>query len=203
MISSLVRHPNMRSVAGLQSTNSSPSITKIASSAVSNSVSSSVPIRFNASCTIPGSMCLPGRDTITAPRRLPSIQAAVREAGYKRRLTKRRSSFDFFHPDASRTLPREGLRKLMSADALTLGFDHVGLTVADLESSRLFFVDCLGWKVVGERPAYPAVYLSDGRSVLTLWRVENPADHVAFDRRKNVGLHHLALKVADRAALDA
>ena len=86
---------------------------------------------------------------------------------------------------------------------MTLGFDHVGLTVADLESSRLFFVECLGWKVVGERPDYPAVYVSDGRSVLTLWRVENPADHVAFDRRKNVGLHHLALKVADRAALDA
>ncbi|HEY7372528.1 MAG TPA: VOC family protein [Polyangia bacterium] len=40
----------------------------------------------------------------------------------------------------------------MNADAMTLGFDHVGLTVADLESSRRFFVDCLGWKVVGERP---------------------------------------------------
>lgn len=92
---------------------------------------------------------------------------------------------------------------MTDVDALTLGFDHVGLTVADLESSRAFFVDCLGWKVVGERPAYPAVYVSDGRSLLTLWRVENPADHVAFDRRKNVGLHHLALKVADRAALDA
>ena len=92
---------------------------------------------------------------------------------------------------------------MTDVDALTLGFDHVGLTVADLEASRAFFVDCLGWKVVGERPAYPAVYVSDGRSVLTLWRVENPADHVAFDRRKNVGLHHLALKVADRAALDA
>jgi catechol 2,3-dioxygenase-like lactoylglutathione lyase family enzyme len=91
----------------------------------------------------------------------------------------------------------------MNGDALTLGFDHVGLTVADLESSRRFFVECLGWKVVGERPDYPAVYVSDGRSVLTLWRVENPGDHVAFDRRKNVGLHHLALKVADRAALDA
>ncbi|HXU06560.1 MAG TPA: VOC family protein [Polyangia bacterium] len=86
---------------------------------------------------------------------------------------------------------------------MTLGFDHVGLTVADLEASRRFFVECLGWKVVGERPAYPAVYVSDGRAVVTLWRVENAATFVAFDRRKNVGLHHLALKVADRAALDA
>jgi catechol 2,3-dioxygenase-like lactoylglutathione lyase family enzyme len=91
----------------------------------------------------------------------------------------------------------------MNTDAMTLGVDHVGLTVADLEASRRFFVECLGWKVVGERPAYPAVYVSDGRAVVTLWRVENPADHVPFDRRKNVGLHHLALKVADRAALDA
>ena len=86
---------------------------------------------------------------------------------------------------------------------MTLGFDHVGLTVADLEASRRFFVECLGWKVVGERPAYPAVYVSNDRAVVTLWRVENAATFVAFDRRKNVGLHHLALKVADRAALDA
>jgi catechol 2,3-dioxygenase-like lactoylglutathione lyase family enzyme len=86
---------------------------------------------------------------------------------------------------------------------LTLGIDHVGLTVRDLDASRAFFVECLGWKVVGERPNYPAFFVSDGSCVLTLWRVENPDDHVAFDRRKNVGLHHLALKVSDRAALDA
>ena len=33
--------------------------------------------------------------------------------------------------------------------------------------------------------------------------MEAPDQAVAFDRRTNVGLHHLALAVADRAGLDA
>jgi catechol 2,3-dioxygenase-like lactoylglutathione lyase family enzyme len=87
-------------------------------------------------------------------------------------------------------------------DSITRGLDHVGLTVLDLEASRAFFVECLGWKVVGGKPAYPAVYVSDGSGVITLWRVEDPTSYVGFDRRKNVGLHHLAIKVPSRAALD-
>jgi catechol 2,3-dioxygenase-like lactoylglutathione lyase family enzyme len=87
-------------------------------------------------------------------------------------------------------------------DSFTQGFDHVGLTVKDLDASRAFFVDCLGWKVVGGRPEYPAAYVSDGGAVLTLWRVENPAAFTEFNRRSNVGLHHLALKVPSREALD-
>lgn len=85
--------------------------------------------------------------------------------------------------------------------AATIGVDHVGLSVSDLERSRRFFVECLGWRVVGERPDYPAVFVSDGATRLTLWQVAKPGEHVAFDRRSNVGLHHLALKVADLAAL--
>src|SRR5262245_29694484 len=87
-------------------------------------------------------------------------------------------------------------------DNVTLGFDHVGLTVEDLDAARAFFVDCLGWKVVGGKPEYPSVYVSNGMAVLTLWRVENPATCVAFNRRTNVGLHHLALGVPNRQALD-
>ena len=61
-----------------------------------------------------------------------------------------------------------------------------------------------GWNVVGERPDYPAIFVSDGsRVVITLWQVGAPERAVAFDRRANVGLHHLALAVADRAGLDA
>ena len=85
----------------------------------------------------------------------------------------------------------------------TFGVDHVGLSVRDLETTRRFFCDCLGWRVVGERPEYPAAFISDGRATLTLWQVETPDRAVAFDRRANVGLHHLALAVADRARLDA
>jgi len=86
--------------------------------------------------------------------------------------------------------------------ALTTGFDHVGLTVADIELSRRFFVDCLGWKVIGEKLDYPAVFVSDGVAKLTLWQVDKAAGHVSFDRRKNIGLHHLALKTASEAALN-
>jgi len=87
-------------------------------------------------------------------------------------------------------------------DNVTLGFDHVGLTVKDLDAARAFFVDCLGWKVVGGKPEYPSVYVSNGDAVLTLWRVENPSACVDFDRRNNVGLHHVALRVPSREKLD-
>ena len=73
----------------------------------------------------------------------------------------------------------------------TCGVDHVGLSVRDLESTRRFFCDCLGWRVVGERPEYPAAFVSDSQQIVTLWRVEAPDQAVAFDRRTNVGLHHL------------
>jgi catechol 2,3-dioxygenase-like lactoylglutathione lyase family enzyme len=91
------------------------------------------------------------------------------------------------------------------ADELTIstcGFDHVGLSVRDLVSTRKFFCDCLGWRIVGERAAYPAVFVSDGHDVVTLWQVESPSEAVPFDRRANVGLHHLALAVVDQAGLD-
>ena len=39
----------------------------------------------------------------------------------------------------------------------TCGVDHVGLSVRDLASTRKFFCDCLGWRIVGERADYPAV----------------------------------------------
>ena len=85
----------------------------------------------------------------------------------------------------------------------TRGVDHVGLSVRDLDSTRRFFCDCLGWRVIGERPDYPAVFVSDGHQMVTLWRVEAPDRAVAFNRRANIGLHHLAFAVADRAGLDA
>lgn len=81
--------------------------------------------------------------------------------------------------------------------------DHVGLAVKDLEASTAFFVDGLGYTLRGKDPAYPAAFLSNGRSLITLWEVEDPDAAVGFDRRKNVGLHHLALSVTSFEALDA
>ncbi|UPJ71966.1 VOC family protein [Bradyrhizobium sp. 187] len=86
---------------------------------------------------------------------------------------------------------------------LTIGVDHVGLTVKDLALTRKFFCDCLGWRVVGENPSYPAAFVSDGNAIVTLWQVEDPGTCVPFERHRNVGLHHLALKVVDHKALDA
>ena len=91
----------------------------------------------------------------------------------------------------------------MTQTARTLGVHHVGLTVPDIQATRAFFVGVLGFHTVAERPAYPAVFVSDGAVMLTIWQAQDPAASVAFDRKKNVGLHHLALRVPDAAALEA
>jgi len=46
------------------------------------------------------------------------------------------------------------------------------------------------------------VFVSDGHDVVTLWQVESPSKAIPFDRRANVGLHHLALAVVDQIGLD-
>lgn len=85
----------------------------------------------------------------------------------------------------------------------TQGVDHVGLTVSDLAATRDFFVQALGWQLVGQNDKYPAAYVSDGYTKITLWRVSDTSDYVSFDRHRNIGLHHLALKLPSREALDA
>lgn len=86
--------------------------------------------------------------------------------------------------------------------AKTFGIDHLGLSVLDLQKTVDFFVDCLGWKEVGGKPDYPSKFISDGTSVLTLWQVQNK-NPSGFDRRENIGLHHLAFKIPTEEALNA
>jgi len=86
-------------------------------------------------------------------------------------------------------------------ESRTNGAHHVGLTVPNLPEARDFFVTALGFSQVGEVPDYPAVFVSDGTILITLWQAENPEDAVPFDRRTNIGLHHLALRVTDLASL--
>jgi lactoylglutathione lyase len=82
---------------------------------------------------------------------------------------------------------------------LTIGFSHVGLSVSDLDASMKFF-EALGFKKVGGVESYPSIFLSDGSSLLTIWQTDEGA--TTFDRRKNVGLHHLAIKVPSLEALN-
>ena len=89
----------------------------------------------------------------------------------------------------------------MSTTARTRGAHHIGLTVPDLARTRAFFLDTLGFEQVGERPDYPAVFVSDGAVMITLWQAAKPETAVAFDRRNVIGLHHLAFNVGDADAL--
>ena len=90
----------------------------------------------------------------------------------------------------------------MSDQALTQGAHHIGLTVPDLAETRAFFLDTLGFSQVGDVPDYPAVFLTDGTTMITLWQVEDPETAMSFDRKNIVGLHHVALKVRDAEALN-
>jgi len=87
------------------------------------------------------------------------------------------------------------------AGPLTQGVHHVGLTVPDLAAARDFFAEGLGLDVVGELPDYPAAFLHDGTTMITLWQAEDPRTAAPFDRRRALGLHHLALGVASDGAL--
>ena len=85
---------------------------------------------------------------------------------------------------------------------VTNGVHHIGLTVPDLEETKSFFVKTLGYNQLGEVPDYPAVFLSDGSIMITLWQATDPVNAVPFDRKNVIGLHHLALTV-DSDALDS
>jgi len=84
---------------------------------------------------------------------------------------------------------------------LTIGTHHIGLTVSNLEKSAEFFTSLLGWKEVKRKMDYPAIFVSDGQIMLTLWAVKDEPV-CEFDRRKNIGLHHIAFTVPDEASLE-
>ena len=85
---------------------------------------------------------------------------------------------------------------------VTRGAHHIGLTVPNLEDTNNFFKNTLGYEQLGEVPDYPAVFLTDGVTMITLWQAQNPKMAVAFDRKNVIGLHHFALGVENHAALD-
>ena len=86
--------------------------------------------------------------------------------------------------------------------AETKGINHLGLSVFDLDKSKAFFIEALGWKESGYDASYPRTAVSDGIVRLTLWQVDRSLNVAPFDRRKNVGLHHLALEVESERKLN-
>lgn len=85
----------------------------------------------------------------------------------------------------------------------TQGVHHVGLTVPSLAQTLSFFENTLGFKKLGEKPDYPAAFVSDGTTMITLWQAKpsENAEPTSFDRHQNIGLHHLALSVKSKVAL--
>ena len=90
----------------------------------------------------------------------------------------------------------------MTTNPVTQGAHHIGLTVPDLSETRSFFMESLGFDQVGEVADYPAAFLSDGTTMITLWQAEDPATATPFDRKNVIGLHHSALRVESGEVLD-
>ena len=85
---------------------------------------------------------------------------------------------------------------------ITKGPHHIGLTVSKLEESASFFISTLDWSEIRRDPNYPAIFVSDGTLMVTLWEAKSETPN-KFDKNKNIGLHHLALSVDSFEALDA
>ena len=82
---------------------------------------------------------------------------------------------------------------------LTKGCHHIGLTVSKLEESANFFTNILGWKEVRRDNAYPAIFVTDGIIMVTLWETQTLPS--PFNKNQNVGLHHVAFTVDNEQQL--
>ena len=86
-------------------------------------------------------------------------------------------------------------------DTITKGVHHIGLTVDKLEESAAFFTSLLGWNEVKRDNAYPAIFVSDGAVMVTLWQNKvTPA--TLFDKNQNIGLHHVAFMIGSETDLN-
>jgi catechol 2,3-dioxygenase-like lactoylglutathione lyase family enzyme len=89
----------------------------------------------------------------------------------------------------------------MSKTAFTSGCHHIGLSVDKLEDTAAFFTACLGWQEVRRDDSYPAIFVSDGIIMVTLWK-SKLLDPPGFDKN-HIGLHHVAFRVDTEDKLDA
>lgn len=84
----------------------------------------------------------------------------------------------------------------------TIGVHHIGLAVPFLDDAVNFFTEALGWQLVSRNPDYPSAFVNDGTVTVTLWQIPLRNLAVPFDRKRNIGLHHLAFAVKDLESLN-
>src|ERR671937_231512 len=92
-------------------------------------------------------------------------------------------------------------RRLNSLQVKELG--HLVLYVRDLERSRHFYRDVLGWKeitVPGEEIGFPAAAFSSGRTHHELLLIEGGQDAIPIPQGRRVGMYHFGLKVGESDA---
>ena len=79
---------------------------------------------------------------------------------------------------------------------------HVLLRVADEEASKRFYRDVLGFRIAEQDPEHGGVFMTLGDSFHAIDIVQHPAPQdAARPRRGELGLVHIAFKVASYAAL--
>src|SRR3954470_13110130 len=84
----------------------------------------------------------------------------------------------------------------------TGGVHHVSLTVTDIDRTRRFYTEILGFQVAMEIPG--AVLLSGGSTIVGIHRAPDPTRAASDDRfdENRIGLDHLAFAVESREELE-
>ena len=79
---------------------------------------------------------------------------------------------------------------------------HLRLTVTDVDRSRKFYTELLGFDVLVELP--PGVLLANGSVLVGMGPPPNPEEAIDNDRftENRVGLDHLSFAVTDRSELE-
>src|SRR5919108_4043575 len=73
---------------------------------------------------------------------------------------------------------------------------HIVLYVRDLETSRRFYGDVLGWKEIASVAGQMAMF-SSGRTHHELLLIEVGADAQPIPQGRRVGMYHFGLKIGD------
>jgi catechol-2,3-dioxygenase len=74
---------------------------------------------------------------------------------------------------------------------------HIVLYVRDVERSRRFYGDVLGWREIKQDSPYPVAAFSSGRTHHELLLIEVGSQAAAIPAGRRVGLYHFGLKVGE------